>query len=433
MFFKKSKAVISISQNRLTGVKVYFKKNAAVIEKKFEKDFLPDDLAKVLKQAKKELDIRSARILLSEERTYLKLLDFPRDTRLTRESILEKIQEVIPEKLEEGCFDWKIVGSDKDQLKIQVLAVSQDYLNSLQDAALQAQLSLEAFEPPSFALARLTKNEKEPHLIIYQNMETIISAVYRGRILGVVIVDDQSQTEAKARELTEFVREKWGVKVKKTIQKKLDPFIGLALKKDIHGGDENVLNLVPQKASTFEIETIQKGNEIPIEDLETGNQFLKLSPKNKRFIFLSTILALLILAIPFTLSFIRHRQETKSKVELTPSFTPTPEPTQQPPFTPTPELKKSDLKIQVLNGRGEAGTAAVAAQFLKDRGYGPEIATGNADSYDYKQTTVKIKEEKIGYLELLLNDLESEYTVSRESSFLEKEETFDAIIIVGKI
>ncbi len=117
---------------------------------------------------------------------------------------------------------------------------------------------------------------------------------------------------------------------------------------------------------------------------------------------------------------------------LKPSPTPTEiPPTPMPEPTPTPELDRADLTIQVLNGSGAPGVAGTAEDLLLDLGY-QEIDTGNADTYDYQQTEVSIKESKDEYLQMLLTDLKDEYTVSSESAYLDEDFDFDAQIIIGQ-
>jgi hypothetical protein len=115
---------------------------------------------------------------------------------------------------------------------------------------------------------------------------------------------------------------------------------------------------------------------------------------------------------------------------------PTPTPTKSlatptPESTPTPDLDRADLSMEVLNGSGVPGAAGDTEDFLLELGY-ENIETGNADSYDYDQTEISIKESKNNYLELLLSDLETEYNVSSESAYLDEEYEYDAQIIIGE-
>lgn len=117
--------------------------------------------------------------------------------------------------------------------------------------------------------------------------------------------------------------------------------------------------------------------------------------------------------------------------------TPTPtaflltEPTQAPEPSPTLELNRAELKIKILNGTGVPGVAAKAASFLEKKGY-EGIKTGNADNFDYQKTVIKIKKTKEDYLEQLKADLSENYTLDEETQTLEEEDSFDAIIILGK-
>jgi hypothetical protein len=117
----------------------------------------------------------------------------------------------------------------------------------------------------------------------------------------------------------------------------------------------------------------------------------------------------------------------KPKPTATPTealTTPTPE------ATPTPELNRSDLSLEVLNGSGAPGVAGDAQDYLQELGY-ENIEVGNAGSYDYDQTEVAIKESKQEYLQTLLNDLNEKYTVNPETTFLEEDYDYDAQIIIG--
>lgn len=106
-------------------------------------------------------------------------------------------------------------------------------------------------------------------------------------------------------------------------------------------------------------------------------------------------------------------------------------PTETPEATPTPEFERADLKIKVLNGSGVAGKAGEVKDFLEELGY-KDVKTGNADSFDYQETEISIKEENENYLELLTADLSQEYTLATETSTLDEASEFGAVVIVGK-
>jgi len=116
----------------------------------------------------------------------------------------------------------------------------------------------------------------------------------------------------------------------------------------------------------------------------------------------------------------------------TPLSTPISEPeTEQPEENADKtEIKREELKIQVLNGSGIAGAAGKAADFLESLGY-KDVKTGNAEKSDYENVYLSIKKEKESYKELLIGDLEKEYTLSDETETLEASSSYDVVIILG--
>lgn len=121
-----------------------------------------------------------------------------------------------------------------------------------------------------------------------------------------------------------------------------------------------------------------------------------------------------------------------SSEEATPTVAP--EPTLKiEEITPTtnPALKRSELKIKVLNGIGVPGEAGKVADFLEEQGY-LNVKTGNADNYDYQKITIQIKDAKKDFAALLINDLKSDYAVNEKITSLSADDSFDAVLILGK-
>ncbi|MBN1263004.1 MAG: LytR C-terminal domain-containing protein [Candidatus Pacebacteria bacterium] len=112
---------------------------------------------------------------------------------------------------------------------------------------------------------------------------------------------------------------------------------------------------------------------------------------------------------------------------------PTPFLTQIPTVEPTetPKLERKTLKLQILNGSGVAGAAGKAQAFLENLGY-QSFEVGNADSYEFDQTEISVRESRKDYLDLLIADLEAEYALGEKDADLPEESEFDAVIIIGK-
>lgn len=94
-------------------------------------------------------------------------------------------------------------------------------------------------------------------------------------------------------------------------------------------------------------------------------------------------------------------------------------------------LDRSTLSIEVQNGSGETGVASKGSDVLKSFGY-KVIATGNADNFNYENTTISVKSTKINFLALIKKDLGFSYTVGTTSADLSSSSTADALVIIGK-
>ncbi len=166
------------------------------------------------------------------------------------------------------------------------------------------------------------------------------------------------------------------------------------------------------------------------EEVKTEAVMEEVKPKKKGKLLTILLIVLVILAIGGgVFLFTKVRGGKKSGAESTP--TPAPEIAQEPTPISEPELERGDLTIQVQNGTGEPGAAGDGKDFLEELGY-EKVETGNAPSYNYKESEISLKEEKSDYFDLLYADLNTEYLVSSESSVLEEDSDYDAVIVLGK-
>jgi len=91
----------------------------------------------------------------------------------------------------------------------------------------------------------------------------------------------------------------------------------------------------------------------------------------------------------------------------------------------------ADYKVQVLNGSGTAGEAGVVEGLLEDAGF-EGVDTGNADSYDYEDTQVQLKDKTAKAVYTAIEDaLSDDYNVKKGDS-LNEDSDFDVVVIVGQ-
>ncbi len=97
----------------------------------------------------------------------------------------------------------------------------------------------------------------------------------------------------------------------------------------------------------------------------------------------------------------------------------------------TSGVDKAQPSLRILNGSGIAGLASSAKDFIE--GLGWRVATvGNANTYDYEQTQIKLKNDFSKYQEPLIKDLSDKYSVKVSSSTLSFTDSADIEIIIGK-
>lgn len=119
------------------------------------------------------------------------------------------------------------------------------------------------------------------------------------------------------------------------------------------------------------------------------------------------------------------------KTNLIPKTQPTvaPKPTSEP--TAKPELDRSEVNIKILNGTGTAGVAGKMRDILIEAGY-TEVLTDNADTFDFTQTKIAVKDDKKTYGQLLIKDLIDVVAIEKvDISSLNKTDAADIVLTIG--
>lgn len=100
--------------------------------------------------------------------------------------------------------------------------------------------------------------------------------------------------------------------------------------------------------------------------------------------------------------------------------------------SPSPETQvdRAEPAIRVLNGSGVAGIATSVKDFLEDLGW-RVTSVGNAASYDFAQTEVRLKRDFSDWEETLVSDLSDKYSVTASQDELDASDSADIEVIVG--
>lgn len=166
------------------------------------------------------------------------------------------------------------------------------------------------------------------------------------------------------------------------------------------------------------------------QDYSYRAEIEKKSVLDRKIIF-AAVLALIVLTIIIWFLFFRRSfQDVQEPQEVTPTETQEPV---SPTVEPTEEEKVSisNLKVQVLNGSGVAGEARKVRKLLEGEDFG-NIETGNADSFDFTNTQVRLKEKvPEETFETIKKVLGGDYEIVSGDP-LPEDEDYDVVVIVGK-
>lgn len=123
-------------------------------------------------------------------------------------------------------------------------------------------------------------------------------------------------------------------------------------------------------------------------------------------------------------------KQEKKKDAVTQKPSPSLTPVSSPTITPMPTIDSSDYKVQVLNGTGGSGVARQVKSILADIGLS-EVTLGNAETFDYIDTQIRLKEKISNDTFAKIKTALIEYTVVKGVVLLENS-TYDIIIVVGE-
>ena len=404
---------------------------------------------------------------MSEETSFLKVL---KDTK--SKDVLDKpeVQEDIPYSLK-GSFTSLRLLKNKD---IQLVAAPRDLISTYQKIFRELNLEIGSIIPePIVFIPRIQETDK-PNLVVSQEDDSVLfTVIYKSGVYFSTTKHfqdgkfDQSLMfpwikeiiDTQIKDLTpdfDFVASVFGEKeeeILKILQEnnimvndisvqfgKLNPQVEVSqYKKLIIATDIN------KQLPGFHIKDLQESN---------SNGVMKVPPlpkANSKLIMGVVSLLLIILALGFLTPKLIDifTSAPNNKLDSLPVPTSTPSAVSTPSATPSakekpkeatktaekkekpkPVLKRSSLKIEVLNGNGTPGSASAGADFITSKGY-KVISTGNAANYNYSKTEIRLKKSKSDFFALLTKDLGSRYTIIKGANLAESSSA-DVQVIIGK-
>jgi hypothetical protein len=478
--FRNKTIILSINKDTIQVGSVKNGKNPSFEEFK-QYPYKDSNLPQVLSQIHKEWGASKIRVIISEDLAYV--LSFPVDTKETddRDYIEKKLKEYIPEVISDITWDYKhiqdftIAISGVEKSVIQVIATQTKFIQKLSTAIKDSQLKAEAIEPLSVALARVLQNDPEPVAILYKDKTTTRLIAYRGLVLVSQVMNTEKLGE-NLKQLTRYAWEHFSIKPTKVYlagdiseipqekiaritglsveQRDLNPMFGMATKKDLKGKDEDVLNIKPSSSDEVkqnsaaiipgdtQTNSVANSSQGPLETLTHTQVIEPETVKDGGLSAKQVILTSFAIGIAggigaaifmITSGILPNLFDTQNQPVIattTPTATDSATLEATPSATPQPELKRSDIYIEIQNGSGLAGVAGELSSQLEELGYA-DIDSSNADAFDYEGITVKINPKIKSFWPTLESDLKEISSTNIETDELEEANPYDFVIIIG--
>ena len=166
------------------------------------------DIKPVFETLKKTIKTSELNIVLSNDLSYTLALEAT--TNPTRQQILEKAKEHMPENIDNHNFDWQKKGD-----LIQVIATPAKFLNNLSQAAKTNKIKLGSIQTSAAVLSQSTTSNKHSHLILHKNRESLIVASFKGVAL---LVHNQPNIDLNILvNIASIVKQKYNLEVKEII------------------------------------------------------------------------------------------------------------------------------------------------------------------------------------------------------------------------
>jgi hypothetical protein len=219
------------------------------------------DLSPQFKKIKKIFKTSKAKIILGDEISYALVLVI--DSKVTREVVRTQASQLIPDKLTNTNFDWKLIGFNKptNESLVQVIAIPQKILLNIARSAKLSDIKVD-IKLLSMVLAEATKDVDKPRLILWKGQET--TAVVSDHANVYFSEGISKDTGKRVQELINFAKKRYNISISHIItswdnidkivkfprkwkkeKRNINPMLETVKQEPDKGGDEDVLEIKP--------------------------------------------------------------------------------------------------------------------------------------------------------------------------------------------
>jgi hypothetical protein len=303
--FSSDKNVLLITATRIKAGKVSSGKNPK-LKQTVEFEWNWQNLTSTFVEVKKKMG-DNFRIAVDESFVYVTSFMIPNAPGKEREVVQNTAAEIIPENVQQMIWDFKdisphLIEVPSGQKLVQFVGGTQAFFNRLLQSLQEADLHYEAIEPLSFSVARLVSSYNEPLLVVTMNQLPTLTLIDDS-----CVITTETIPKLEKKYIDQFIsfnKDKVhitpsqifftgnlnGVSPQEYQTEQVqvgileaDPMVGAALKNDIKGNDNQVLNL--------DLTSLKKGAAVlPTETPSADGKVTPTPPQKKNSPFLYIIL-----------------------------------------------------------------------------------------------------------------------------------------------
>ncbi len=146
--------VLKISRSKVTAAEIEVGKEAK-IKSGFEYEISGINGVKdVIVDAAQKLKTEKFVAVIDDELCYILNLELDKNNGDDRKVLFGKIQEIVPDELEDSDWDYKLISEENDKKKVIVFALVKELKKQLEQAAVENNLWIQSIEPESLAKTR---------------------------------------------------------------------------------------------------------------------------------------------------------------------------------------------------------------------------------------------------------------------------------------
>jgi len=251
------------------------------------------------------------------------------------------------------------------------------------------------FNDWDYKVASVTKQQKT--VLVFTPVQSVLNVITKSALQSAMTVEAIEPQSIAAK-------------------RNVNPLIGLAMKKDIKGADEEVLNVTPFLHKTDTVSPKQPFH---------WKLFLSLTIGVTSLVLTGSTVALLM--------YMHNTPPSVIQEEVKEQTTPPLEPTQEEELTPEPTQEEepdlSEISVLILNGTGIPGSSKAIKDLLEENGF-MKVDAGNADSFGFTKTEVSLHSSLSPRIYEIIASLLSNYDVVQKDP-LTSDFNYDVLITVG--